>query len=337
MNPGERNRYSRQILFPPIGEAGQEKIGQATVAIAGCGALGTFQAEALARGGIGKLKLIDRDYVDDSNLHRQWLYSEADAEHETPKAVAAARRLSQINRNVQLEVFVTDLAPSNAEELLSDCHLILDGTDNFETRYLLNDISVKRWIPWIYGAAVAGHGLVLPVIPGVGPCLACLYPAPPAGAHETCETAGVLSATTASVAARQIAFALRIMVGADFAPSLESINVWDGTSKRINTKRDERCRVCGLRQFDYLEGLKKKPVSLCGRNAVQLHENARPIDLAALARRLRPVGEVRVNDFALRVALPKYELTVFPDGRAIVKGTTDIAIARSIYAQYVGM
>lgn len=336
MNPGESDRYSRQILFPPIGERGQEKIARATVAIAGCGALGTFQAEALARGGIGRLKLIDRDYVDGSNLQRQWLYCEADSENGTPKAVAAANRLGQINRNVPVEFFVTDLTPSNAEELLSECHLILDGTDNFETRYLLNDISAKHGIPWIYGAAVAGHGLVFPVVPGRGPCLACLYPEPPKGTHDTCDTVGVLNAITASVAARQVALALRILVGDEFVPALESIDVWDGASRRINPSRDELCRVCGQGHFDYLDGLKRKPVSLCGRNAVQLHENARPVDLMALAGRLRPVGDVRVNDFALRMTLPKYELTVFRDGRAIIKGTTDIAVARNVYAQYVG-
>ncbi len=336
MNPGEGDRYSRQILFPPIGEAGQKKITQATVAIAGCGALGTFQAEALARGGIGKLKLIDRDYVDASNLQRQWLYCEADAENETPKAVAAANRLAQINRNVLVEILVSDLTPSNAEDLLADCDLILDGTDNFETRYLLNDISAKRRIPWIYGAAVAGHGLVLPILPDHGPCLACVYPQPPAGSHDTCDTAGVLSAITASVAARQTALALRILIGDDFEPALESIDVWEGKSRCLAVRRDELCRVCGLRKFDFLEGLKKKPVSLCGRNAVQLHENARPVNLPALARLLGAVGDVRVNDFALRLRLPKYELTLFPDGRAIVKGTTDIAVARSVYAQYVG-
>ncbi len=336
MNPGEVERYSRQILFPPIGEIGQERIIGATVAIAGCGALGSFQAEALARSGVGRLRLIDRDYVDASNLQRQWLYSEADAENETPKAVAAANRLAQINRNVLVEILVTDLTPSNAEELLSDCDLILDGTDNFETRYLLNDISAKHRIPWIYGAAVAGHGLVLPVLPGRGPCLACVYPAPPAGSHDTCETGGVLSAITASVAARQTALALRILIGDEFEPALESIDVWNGKSKRVAVQRDELCRVCGLRKFDYLEGLKQKPVSLCGRNAVQLHENARPLDLVALAQRLRSVGAVRVNDFALRLHLPKYELTVFMDGRAIVKGTTDVGVARSVYAQYIG-
>lgn len=336
MNPGEGQRYSRQILFPPIGESGQKKITAATVAIVGCGALGSFQAEALARGGIGRLKLIDRDYVDASNLQRQWLYSEADADNETPKAVAAANRLAQINRNVLLDILVTDLTPSNAEELLCGCHLILDGTDNFETRYLLNDISAKHRIPWVYGAAVGGHGLVLPVLPGHGPCLACIYPEPPSGIHETCDTAGVLSAITASVAARQTAVALRILVGDDFEPALESIDVWTGRSKRIAVKRDPHCRACGLGKFDFLEGLRTKPVSLCGRNAVQLHENARPLDLSALALRLRPVGTVRVNDFALRLLVPKYEVTIFSDGRAIIKGTTDVAIARSVYAQYVG-
>ena len=184
MTPDDKERYSRQILFPGIGEAGQARIQNAAVAIVGCGALGSFQAEALARAGVGRLRLIDRDSVDYTNLQRQWLYDEADASNESPKAIAAARRLHQINRHVLTEPLVTDLSPSNAEELIAQSDLILDGTDNLETRYLLNDLSVKLNIPWIYGAAVASYGVVMPIVPGRGPCFACVYPDPPAGVHR---------------------------------------------------------------------------------------------------------------------------------------------------------
>lgn len=337
MTPGEMLRYSRQVLFPPIGESGQSRIRAASVVIVGCGALGSFQAESLARAGIGKLRIIDRDYVDFSNLQRQMLYVEADAEAETPKAIAAAARLAQVNSQVQVDPRVTDLTPSNAEDLLSDCDLILDGTDNFETRYLINDTSVKHSIPWVYGAAVASRGLVMPVVPTHGPCFACVYPDPPAAPQPTCDVDGILASITATIAARQVALALRWLVGwHDFHCAIETYDVWSGHSRYITPEADPSCSVCGRRQFRYLDGYRRKPVSLCGRNAVQLHENARPLNLADLANRLRALGGVRVNDFALRFSLPSLELTVFPDGRAIVKGTTDIGVARSIYARYIG-
>mgnify|MGYP001547735029 CR=1 FL=1 len=331
-------RYSRQILFAPIGEAGQQKIRDASVTIVGCGALGSFQAEALARAGIGSLSLIDRDYVDFSNLQRQWLYSEADAKEEVPKALAAARRLRELNSDVRVASFVADLTPSNAEELIAGCHLILDGTDNFETRYLLNDISVKQGIPWIYGAAIGSYGIVMPIVPERGPCLTCVYPEPPAGPQPTCDIDGVISPITASVASLQTALALRYLAGwPDFAAFIQTIDVWNGDLRRIKSpERDPACSTCGQREFRYLEGQRRVPVSLCGRNAVQLHERARPLNLQDLASRLRRLGEVRVNEFALRMSIPKYQLTFFPDGRAIVKGTTDVSIARSLYSRFIG-
>jgi len=338
MTAGEEERYSRQILFPALGLAGQQRIRQSAVCIVGCGALGSFQAEALARAGIGRLRLIDRDYVDYTNLQRQWLYDESDAQNESPKAIAAARRLRQINSHVQVEALVKDMTPSNAEELASDCDFILDGTDNFETRYLINDLSVKSNRPWIYGAAVGSYGVVMPVVPAKGPCLACVYPEPPGGAQPTCDVNGVLAAITASVAALQVSTVLRLIAGwDDFAAFIHTMDVWHGTAKRVAAGApDPACRVCGAHEFTYLDGRKRTPVSLCGRNAVQLHENARPIDLPALAVRLRPLGTVRVNEFALRLTVPKYDVTFFPDGRAIVKGTTDVGIARSVYAQLLG-
>jgi adenylyltransferase/sulfurtransferase len=339
MTAAEQERYSRQILFPALGLAGQERIRQAAICIVGCGALGSFQAEALARAGIGRLRLIDRDYVDYTNLQRQWLYDESDAHNESPKAIAAARRLQQINSHIQIDALVKDVTPSNAEELAADFDMILDGTDNFETRYLINDLSVKSKTPWIYGAAVGSYGVVMPVVPEKGPCLACIYPESPAGVQPTCDVNGVISSVTASVAALQVSLALRLIAGwHDFTAFIHTMDLWQGTSKQVAAGNpDPDCRVCGgAHEFRYLEGRRRTPVSLCGRNAVQLHENARPLDLEALAVRLRPLGVVRVNEFALRLSVPKYDVTFFPDGRAIVKGTTDVGVARSVYAQIVG-
>lgn len=338
MSPDERERYSRQIRFAGIGEEGQQRIHEARLGIVGCGALGSFQAEALVRAGIGRLRLIDRDYVDYTNLQRQWLYEESDAREEIPKAIAAARRLRLLNRHVALEPLVSDLTPSNVEELLADCDLILDGSDNFETRYLINDLSVKQGTPWIYGAAVGSYGLVMPVVPGRGPCLACVYPEPPTGVQMTCDVNGVLSSVTASVAALQVSLALRLIVGwENFDCRIHTMDIWEGTSKQVKAgPPDEQCSTCHKRQFQYLEGHRRAPVSLCGRNAVQLHERSRPVDLQEMAARFRLLGEVRVNEFALRLALPKYDFTLFADGRAIIRGTTDPGLARSVYSQLVG-
>ena len=334
---GEDERYSRQILLPGIGRSGQTRIRSASICIVGCGALGSFQAEALVRAGIGRLRIVDRDYVDYTNLQRQWLYDETDARNESPKAIAAATRLHRLNSEVEMEPLVTDLTPSNAEELVAGCDLLLDGTDNFETRYLLNDLSVKLTVPWIYGAAIGSYGITMPVLPGRGPCFACIYPEPPSGAQPTCDVDGVLASITASVASLQVAAALRCIVGwPDFRCVIHSLDVWRGTSQHVAANRDPECRVCAAREFLYLEGQRRRPVSLCGRNAVQLHESTRPLDLQQLAARLRPLGEVRVNEFALRMSLPKYHLTFFPDGRAIVKGTTDVGLARSLYARLIG-
>lgn len=285
-----------------------------------------------------RLRLIDRDYVEYGNLQRQTLYDEADAENEVPKAIAAAQRLQRVNHLVQIEPLVSDLTPSNAEELLADCDLILDGTDNFETRYLINDISVKLQIPWVYGAAIGSYGITLPIWPGRGPCFACVYPETPSGMQPTCDVNGVLSAITGAVASFQVAMALRMIVGwPDFRAEVRTFDVWAGTHQHIPAgEPDPDCRVCAQRQFSYLEQQRRTPVSLCGRNAVQLHEQTRKLDLQQLAARLTPLGDVRVNEFALRMSIPDYQLTFFPDGRAIIKGTTDVAVARSLYARLVG-
>jgi molybdopterin/thiamine biosynthesis adenylyltransferase len=337
MTSAEHERYSRQILFPGIGESGQRKLLASHVAIVGCGALGSFQAAALARAGVGRLTILDRDYVEPSNLQRQWLFEEADAAEALPKAVAAERSLARVNSGVRVSGIVADLNPSNIEELLDDSALILDGTDNFETRYLINDYSVSRGTPWIYGAAVGSYGVTMPVLPGQSACFRCVYPEAPGGSQPTCETAGVLNSITAAIGAIQVADALKWLATGSLEPRLTTLDVWNGGVRQIALPaRDPECPACGLRQFPYLDGERRAPISLCGRNAVQIHERSGPIDLSQLQLRLKPLGEVRANEFGLRFFCRPYEMTIFPDGRAIVKGTTDVGVARSLYARFVG-
>jgi len=339
MTAGQKQRYSRQILLAGLGEEGQQRLLAARAAIVGLGALGSFQAGALARAGVGHLVLIDRDYVELGNLHRQWLYEEADAEEALPKAVAAARRLARINSEVRLTAHVADLTPANIAELLAGAEVILDGADNFETRYLLNDYAISQGIPWVYGAAVGSYGLTMPVLPGRTACLKCLYPEAPAGAQPTCETVGILNAVTSAVASIQVGDALKILAGqaAALAPRITTLDLWAGQIRQIEQPGPlADCPACGARRFTHLEGAGRAPISLCGRNAVQIHERQRPLDLAELKARLAPLGEVRANEFALRFAIPPYVMTIFPDGRAIIKGTTDMGLARCLYARYVG-
>jgi adenylyltransferase/sulfurtransferase len=339
MTPLDRERYSRQILFAGLGEAGQEGLLRSCAAIAGCGALGSFHAATLARAGVGRLLLIDRDYVELSNLQRQWLYDEADAREALPKAVAAARKLTAVNSSVTIEHFVADITPDNIDDLLGPAQVILDGTDNFETRYLINDFAISGHVPWIYGGAIGSYGITMPVLPGETCCLRCVYPQPPSGVQPTCETAGILAGAAATIAALQSMEALKILAGKPEAVSrqITTIDVWSGCVRLADQPaRDPECPACGRRDFEYLRGGKRAPVSLCGRNAVQIHERARPVDLKDLQRRLSSLGDVRANEFALRFFLPPYEITIFPDGRAIVKGTTDTGLARSLYSRYVG-
>jgi adenylyltransferase/sulfurtransferase len=337
MSPGEADRYSRQILFSGVGQAGQQKLLDARVAIVGCGALGSFQAGALVRAGVGFVRPIDRDYVELSNLQRQWLFEEADAEQGTPKAIAAARALSRINSGASVEPVVADLTPENADDLLSGVQLILDGSDNFEARYLINDWAVRDGIPWIYGAAVGSYGIAMAVSPGRTACLKCIYPEAPAGAQPTCETAGVLGTITSLIASLQVSEAIRMLCTGEGTSKLTRADVWSGEIRHIPMPdRDPECVACGQRRFVHLEGRRRVPISLCGRNAVQIHELGRPLDLKELGERLARAGTVRANEFALRFDTPPYQLTVFADGRVIVKGTTDIGLARSVYARYIG-
>lgn len=332
-------RYSRQTRFALLGEEGQARIRQSAVAVVGCGALGTVQAELLTRAGVGTLRLIDRDFVEWSNLQRQLLFDESDARDATPKAVAASRRLQQVNSEVNIEPLVADFSPRTAEELLEDVDLILDATDNFETRYLINDYAVRENLPWIYGGAVGSYGIKFSIVPGRTACFRCVYPDPPQGLQPTCETEGVLGPVTAAIASLQAGDALKILArGPDSVEArLTTLDVWTGEIRQtVPPQRDPDCPCCVRRDFAYLSGRHRAPISLCGRNAVQIHERRRPVDLEELAGRLRAFGSVRSNEFALRAALDSYELTVFPDGRAIIKGTTDTGIARSLYARYVG-
>ncbi|HEY7387772.1 MAG TPA: ThiF family adenylyltransferase [Bryobacteraceae bacterium] len=332
-------RYSRQILFLGIGPEGQEALMRSHAVIVGCGALGTFHAAALARAGAGAITIIDRDYVEPSNLQRQWLFEESDAAQALPKAAAAERRLGRINSGVRVRGVVADLTPANAADLLGNADLILDGTDNFETRYLINDFAVRRSIPWIYGAAVGSYGLTMPVLPGRSACLRCVYPDPPSGAQPTCETAGVVNAITALIASLQIGDGLKILSGhADLVhPRITRADLWNGAIRQTEAlPRDPDCPACARREFPFLDETRRAPVTLCGRNAVQIHEHNGAVDLQALEERLASVGEVRANEFALRFRTGAYEMTIFPDGRAIVKGTSDPGVARSLYARYLG-
>lgn len=333
------SRYSRQALFQGIGEEGQRKLARAKVAIVGCGATGSAVAALLARAGVGTLRIIDRDYVEPSNLQRQTLFDESDAAESLPKAIAAARRIAAFNSEIVVEPKVADLVPDNVDELLTDTDLILDGTDNFETRYLVNDYAVKNSRAWIYAAAVGSYGVTLNVIPGQTACLACIFPDSPTGTVETCETVGILNSAVNLVASIEATEALKFLVGAHqlVRKTLLSFDVWHNDRAEIAARHPRQdCRACGKKDFVHLAGEGRPHITLCGRNSVQIHEKHRPIVFAELSARLQPHGTVRHNDFVLKFWRDPHEITLFPDGRAIIKGTTDTAVARSLYARFVG-
>ncbi len=340
MDPRLYERYSRQILFAEIGEAGQQRLLGARAVLVGCGALGTSLANLLVRAGLGHLRIIDRDFVEPSNLQRQTLFDEADAREALPKAVAAERKLRAINADAEVEGVVADLGPRNAEELLAGAALLLDGTDNFQTRFLLNDVAVKLGVPWVYAAVVSSYGVTLTILPGQTSCLACLLETRvEQGIEETCDTVGVLGAAVGVISSIQAAEAIKLLVGKREAlhGRLISFDVWSGRFQAISVARNPECHACARREFHYLASEAQPHVTLCGRDSVQIHERSRRLDLAALGRRLAPaVTEVRNNDFLLRFRVPPYELTVFADGRAIIKGTRDPGVARSLYARYIG-
>ncbi|MBA3440181.1 MAG: ThiF family adenylyltransferase [Pyrinomonadaceae bacterium] len=335
-------RYSRQSLFEGIGEAGQQRLFGSRVLIIGCGALGSAQAEALARAGTGRLRIVDRDFVEASNLQRQTMFTERDARERLPKAVACVRRIAEINSDIKAEAKVIDVSQQNIERLIKGCDVVLDGTDNFATRFLINDACVKHHINWVYGAAVGSYGVTMTVRPGVTPCLRCVFAEmPPAGSAPTCDTAGVIMPIISVVAAVQTTEALKLLIGRleNLHNSLMQFDVWRNEWRRVALgSPTPNCPTCGLGHYEMLEAEASDFAAvLCGRNAVQVApRGATRIDLAALAERLQTSGEVQVNPYLLRLHTGEYELTVFQDARAIVRGTDDPTTARSLYARYIG-
>ena len=333
------DRYSRQVLFEPVGAEGQQRIAAARIAIVGCGATGSALASLLARAGVGYLRIVDRDYVEPSNLQRQVLFDEADAAESLPKAIAAARKIAAFNSEIKPEPQVADLTPSNVEELLGGVDFILDGTDNFETRYLINDFAVSHAVPWIYAAAVGSYGVTMNVLPGETACLACVFPDSPRGIVDTCDTSGILNSAVNVVASIAATEAMKLAVGArdSLRRTLLSYDVWTNDYASVITDKPRKgCRTCQEHDFIHLAGEGRPHISLCGRDSVQIHERERPIDFDEITQRLSPHGLVRHNEFVLKFWHDPYELTLFPDGRAIIKGTTDTAIARSLYARFIG-
>jgi adenylyltransferase/sulfurtransferase len=339
----ETDRYSRQVLFDPIGRRGQDRLGKSTAIIIGCGALGGIHAEILARAGLGRLKLVDRDFVEESNLQRQLMFRESDAERRMPKAVAAARRINRINSSIDVEPIVIDAGGDNIEDLIRGANVILDGTDNFEIRFLINDAAMKMGIPWTYGAAVGSYGLTMTIVPGSGPCLRCVLEEMPApGTGPTCDTAGVIAPIIGVIGSIQSAEALKILVGdtSTLHRSLIRVDLWDFQFNRIDLSGRGPGRDCSACQgnYEYLRGLgRPSATTLCGRNAVQVsNPNACGIDFVELARRLEPLGEVSFNEYLLRFHIDGYDITVFRDARSIIRGTGDMATARTLYARYIG-
>jgi adenylyltransferase/sulfurtransferase len=354
----EVDRYHRQVLLPQIGPAGQARLAAARVLVAGCGALGSVVAEQLARAGVGSLVLVDRDVVEWTNLQRQTLFDESDAREAAPKAVAAKRRLERVNSTIEIDAQVTDVHSGNIEEIAGverggrRVNLVLDGTDNVETRYLLNDVCVKHSIPWVYGACVGTEGRVMAIYPGVTPCLRCVFPTPPAGTDlPTCDTAGVLAPAANVVASLQVVAAMRMLCAqttassgppADAGEKLLTINVWTGRAHSVDASvRSPDCPTCGKRQFDFLDRADGPTTTLCGRRAVQVRpvRTSAPFDMDAAQVKLTRVGLVQRTPYLLRCRLndaADVELTLFSDGRLIVTGTTDSHRAKSLYARYIG-
>jgi len=372
----DADRYSRQVLFSGIGALGQQRLAASHVAIVGCGAMGAAAASLLARAGVGALTLIDRDYVEPSNLQRQVLFDEADARDTLPKAEAARRHIALFNSRVTVHARIADLTPTNIADLLAPIdqppvQIILDATDNFETRYLINDFAVQRGTPWIYAAAIGAYAATMNILPASAQssgapsmaqshrdmggidtppsaCLACIFPKPPTGNVETCDTAGILSTAVNLAASIQVTEALKFLTGQPhlMRRTLVSFDLWNpvGNAKidhseiSTTTPRPD-CEVCGQRIFTHLAGQDRAHITLCGRDSVQIHEHRRPIDFAALRARLSThtdIQDLRCNDLILRFRRGPLTLTLFADGRAIVQGTTDIAVARSLYARFIG-
>lgn len=341
------DRYRKQALFSGIGEAGQQRLLDSRVTLIGCGALGSVIADTLVRAGVGFLRIVDRDFVDLSNLQRQVLFDEADVAERLPKAIAAARKLRAINRQVTLDPQVLDVTPANVLELITGADVILDGTDNFEIRYLLNDAAVETGTPWIHAGCVGSHGQMMSILPGQTPCLRCVMPEIPApGSSETCDTAGVIGPAVQIMASLQCVDALKILTGQTdlIVPALTVVDVWQGTWRRIDLARllaDGQCPCCQGTERPWLSGAAGIRTSvLCGRNSVQISPGTSAgWTLPQLADRLGTSGNIRVTPFLLifQPSESQTELTIFPDGRAIITGTEEISEAKSIYARYLGL
>lgn len=336
------DRYSRQVLFAGIGAEGQRRLSNSRVLIIGCGALGTAQAEGLARAGAGSLRLADRDFVEFSNLQRQTMFTEHDAAERLPKAVACATHLREINSTIAVAPEIADVNHSNIERLIEDVDVVIDGTDNFVTRYLINDACIKHGVNWIYGAAVGSYGVTMTIRPHETPCLRCIFPEPPpAASAPTCDTAGVLMPVISIVAAIQVSEALKLLTGniIELHGSLMQLDVWRNEWKRISIgPPDATCATCSGNNFQMLEpDNRESAVVMCGRHAVQVSPaQAARIDLAELSRKLAAAGEVKANDYLVRFRVAEFEMTIFADARSIIRGTDDISTARSLYARFVG-
>ena len=332
-------RYSRQTLFAGIGKEGQRKLGDSSVAIIGCGALGTLIATSLVRAGVGKVKIIDRDFIEYHNLQRQVLFDEEDIRSGLPKAVAAERHLRKVNSSVEVEGVVADVNYANIERFVHDTDVILDGLDNFETRLLINDVSLKHNIPWVYGGAISSFGMTMNIIPHETPCFRCIYAnSTSSGLALTCDTVGVISPAPFIIGSLQSAEAMKILVGAEeINRDLIMIDVWKGEFSHLKVHRGVDCPTCrGV--YEFLEArFGTRTVSLCGQNAVQVfNPEARGVSFEGLATHLGPIGKVSYNEFMLRFHVDNYEMVIFPDGRAIVKNTDDESLARGLYAKYIG-
>lgn len=338
------DRYARQMLYPPLGREGQERLQSSRVLVCGCGALGSLLANTLVRSGVGHVRVVDRDFIELNNLQRQFLFDETDIAAGLPKAVAAANKLRAINSQVEVEAIVADVDFRNIEALCQNVDVIVDGTDNFETRFLLNDAAVKLGIPWIYGGAIGAEGRMLAILPGETPCLTCLMQdAPPPGTTPTCDTAGVLAPVIGVVASLESLEAIKLLSGRREAvnPHLVVVDLWQNQLRQVKVtglREATDCRTCKQRDFVWLRGEQgSQPAVLCGRNAVQLSPTVTErISLPDLEQKLQGVGKVFRNAFLLRLNVDEYQITLFADGRAIIGGTSDIGIARGIYARYIG-
>ncbi len=341
--PNISDRYLRQTRFPPFGVEGQRRLSEARMLVCGCGALGSVVADLLVRAGVGFVRIVDRDFVELDNLHRQVLFTEQDAAEQLPKAIAAERRLAEVNSQVEIDAVVADVNAGNIRHLAAKMDVLVDGTDNFETRYLLNDLAVEQNLPWVFAGCVGAEGQTMAILPGDTPCLSCILPEPPpASSQPTCETAGVLGPLVGVIASLQAMEAVKLGSGNAAAVSrhLTVLDLWNNQLRSINMAASRRpdCTTCGERKFPWLTGERGASVtSLCGRNSVQISPTTgEAVNLDVLAERLGSLGQVSRNPYLVRIAVGEFLLTVFADGRTIVGGTDDPAVARTVHAKYVG-